>query len=200
MTGSKLTPSERWHLWEWPKTGWHQPQSCEKSLAVWCGVVWCGEVTTGCLRELPVIMDDHSLRQFGSTTDFVSYLVCPIFKTACIFQFVGIETIVCKNFTLKDPFIVKDLKIFPKIVFNSLNLAFWDTEHNAKNYSLLQNIVLTLFLTKNAFLTILRQFFLIFQERCCVEGCVFLRCVQYPKTLNLSYQKQHSEIFSNISP
>ena len=26
------------------------------------------------------------------------------------------------------------------------------------------------------------------QERCFVEGCCFLRCVQCPKTLNLSYQ------------
>ena len=39
-----------------------------------------------------------------------------------------------------------------------------------------------------------------FQERCFVESCGFLRCVQCPKTLNLSYQKQHLEIFSNFSP
>ena len=34
----------------------------------------------------------------------------------------------------------------------------------------------------------------LFQERCFVESCRFLRCVQCPKTLNLSYQNQHLEI------
>ena len=57
-----------------------------------------------------------------------------------------------------------------------------------------------LFLTKNAILTIFRQFFWFFQKRCWVEGCVFLRCVQCPKTFNLGYQKQHSELFLNFSP
>ena len=41
-------------------------------------------------------------------------------------------------------------------------------------------------------------FFHFFQERCFVEGFGFLRCVECPKTLRLSYQKQHSEIFSNF--
>ena len=39
-----------------------------------------------------------------------------------------------------------------------------------------------------------RQFFLIFSRTVFCKGLrFFLRCVQCPKTLNLSYQKQHSE-------
>ena len=40
------------------------------------------------------------------------------------------------------------------------------------------------------------HFFLIFSRRCFVEGCGFLRWVQCPKTLNLSYQKQHFKFFT----
>ena len=39
-------------------------------------------------------------------------------------------------------------------------------------------------------------FLIFFKTGGLVEGCSFLPCVQCPKTLNLSYQKQHSEIFS----
>ena len=52
---------------------------------------------------------------------------------------------------------------------------------------------------KNAFLLItnnFRQFFLIFfLEQCFVGGCRFLRCVQCPKTLNLSHQTTFGNIF-----
>ena len=40
----------------------------------------------------------------------------------------------------------------------------------------------------------------IVSRRSPLEGCGFLRCVQCPKTLNLSYQKQYSEIFLIFSP
>ena len=79
------------------------------------------------------------------------------------------------------------------------------TERNVKNHSPLQSTVFEknqekppecFFFAKNAFMAILGNFSWSFQERCCVEGCGFLRCVQCPKMLNLSYQKQHSEIFS----
>ena len=42
------------------------------------------------------------------------------------------------------------------------------------------------FYPKMHFLLFLGSFSWFFQERCFVEGCGFLRCVQCPKTLNLS--------------
>ena len=45
------------------------------------------------------------------------------------------------------------------------------------------------FLTRMHFWLFLGSFSWFFQKRCCVEGCGFLRCIQCPKTLNLSYQK-----------
>ena len=56
------------------------------------------------------------------------------------------------------------------------------------------------FTKKMHFGLFLGSFSYFFQELCFVEGCVFLHCVQCPKTLNLSYQKQYLEIFSNFSP
>ena len=103
---------------------------------------------------------------------------------------------------------MKNLKIFHNFVFDSSNLAFWDTERNAKNRSRLHitvleeirkncpQIVKIAFFVKNGQFS--GSFFLDFlQERCFVEGCGCLRCVQCTKILNFSYQKQHSEIFSN---
>ena len=55
------------------------------------------------------------------------------------------------------------------------------------------------FLTKNAFLTPFRQFFLIFSRTVLSRGLRFLRCVQCPKTHNLSYQKPHLEKNLNFS-
>ena len=59
---------------------------------------------------------------------------------------------------------VKKLKIFQNVVFDSSNFAFWDTERNAKNHSPLQSTVLEKsrntarnwpFIKTNAFLIIL---------------------------------------------
>ena len=43
------------------------------------------------------------------------------------------------------------------------------------------------------------QFFLIFQERFIVESWGLLRCIQWTRTLLLSYQNQHSDNFSKFS-
>ena len=95
---------------------------------------------------------------------------------------------------------VKNLKVFPNVVllaeikhFGTLNatqktaalykaplLKKKEEKKTVRNWS---------FLTKNAFLTSFRQYFLIFHKRCFVEGCDFLCCVQCPKTLNSSYPK-----------
>ena len=105
---------------------------------------------------------------------------------------------------------VKNLKIFLNVVliaqfkrFGTLNamqktVALYKAPFSKKSRKTARNWP---FLTKKAFLTIFRQFFLIFfQERCFIEGCGFLCCVQCPKTPNLSYQKQHSEKISNFPP
>ena len=68
-----------------------------------------------------------SLRQFGSTTDSVSYLVgflihlSPYFQNCFRFKICMYRNHVCKNLTVSDPVIVKNLKIFPYVVFNSFN-------------------------------------------------------------------------------
>ena len=68
-----------------------------------------------------------SLRQFGSTTDFVSYLVgflihlSPYFQNCFCFPICRYRNHVCKILTVRDPLIVKNLKIFPNVVFDSSN-------------------------------------------------------------------------------
>ena len=97
------------------------------------------------------------------------------------------------------------LKIFSNVDFDSSNEAFWDTEHNGKkphpstkhcSWKKRKNCQTKyskcIFCLKQP---ISGSFSLFFQERCFLEGCGFLCCVQCPKTLNLSYHKQHSEIF-----
>ena len=89
-----------------------------------------------------------SHRQLGSTTDFLLYLVgflihlLPYFRNCFCFPICRNKNHVCKILTLRDPLIVKNLKIFSNVVFDSLNWAFWDTEQNAKKYSPLQSTVL----------------------------------------------------------
>ena len=85
-----------------------------------------GSIQTSLLSRLRT-----RLRQFGSTTDFVSYLVeflihlLPYFQTCFCFTICRYRNHVCKS-----------LKIFPNVVFDCLNLAFWDTERNAKTIAL----------------------------------------------------------------
>ena len=87
---------------------------------------------------LPVTNANSRLRQFGSTTDFVSYLVgflihlSPYFKNFFRFPICRYWNHVGKILTVRNRLIVKIFKIFPNVVFDSLNWAFWDPECNAK--------------------------------------------------------------------
>ena len=121
--------------------------------------------TTTTTSDQPVT----SLRQFDSTTDFVSYLVeflihwSPYYQNCFCLPILGIETVLEK--------IRKNCIKIVKHVF---------------------------FVQKGQFLAVFSGFFSR-KVLCRSEGCGFLCCVQCLKTLNLSYQKQHYEIFSNFS-
>ena len=65
---------------------------------------------------------------------------------------------------------VKNLKLFPNVVFDSSNEAFWDTERNAKNRSPLRSTVLEkirkngLKIVKNALFVKSGQFLAVFLD------------------------------------
>ena len=132
----------------------------------------------------------------------------PYFQNCFCFRMCRYRDHVCKILTVRDPLKVKNLKIFPNVVFDSLSWAFWATERDAKNHSPLQSTVLekikkncqklAIVNKKKLILTIFRQFF---QKTVLCRGLQFftLRSVQCPKTLNLSYQKQPFQFFSNFS-
>ena len=87
---------------------------------------------------------------------------------------------------------------------------FWDTERKTKTTALYKALFLKKsrkncqklanFNKKMYFWLFLGSFSWFFEKRCCVESCGFLCCVQCPKKLNLSYQKQHSDLFLYCSP
>ena len=56
----------------------------------------------------------------------------PYFQNCFRFPICRYRNRICKILTIRDPLIVKNLKIFPNVVFDSSNYAFWDTERNAK--------------------------------------------------------------------
>ena len=74
---------------------------------------------------------------------------------------------------------------FFKIQWEIYFFTFSNTDQNARNCQKLAVF------NKKCSLTIFSQFFLIFSRTALCIGCNFLHCIQCPKTLNLSYQKQH---------
>ena len=59
------------------------------------------------------------LRQFGSTTDVVSYLVGFLINLSPYFLNCFCFPICIETMTVREPLIVKNLKIFPNVVFDS---------------------------------------------------------------------------------
>ena len=100
------------------------------SPAGWCAVQWAmwkGGPVTGLTLEC-------LWKQHLWWNNFYHTFSCSVFhpdKKIPLNYFSHFST--PDNFlTVRDPLIVKNSKIFPHFVFDSLNWAFWDTECNAK--------------------------------------------------------------------
>jgi hypothetical protein len=95
-------------------------------------------------------------------------------------------------------FLIAQIKRFGTLNATQKTAALYDAPFLKKSGKNCLKIVKIAFFAKNGqFLSVFPDFF---KEPCFAEGCGFLHCVQCPKTLNLSFKKQHLELFSNFSP
>ena len=120
---------------------------------------------------------------------------------ACVIRLYKTEKKNCHFFTVRDPpycdfffnrnvVLIAQNKRFGTLNATQKSTALYKAPFLKKSRKTARNWP---FLTNRAFLTFQAVFPDSSQDRCFVEGCGFLRCVQCPKTLYLSYQKQHSE-------